>query len=46
MSKSFTSLLSEMLKIFAKRGPYQGEALEDGIMRVWRYFKKQGQDKG
>jgi acyl-CoA hydrolase/GNAT superfamily N-acetyltransferase len=35
-----------MLKIFAKRGPYQGEALEDGIMRVWRYFKKEGKDKG
>lgn len=28
-----------MLKTFAKLGPYQGDSLEDGVMRVWRYFQ-------
>jgi hypothetical protein len=27
-----------MLKIFAKKGGYSGEILEDGILRVVRYF--------
>lgn len=27
-----------MLKTFARKGQYQGEILEDGILRVWRYF--------
>lgn len=33
-----------MLKTFARRGHYQGEILEDGILRVWRYFETQGQE--
>lgn len=30
-----------MLKTFAKKGQYQGEILEDGILRVWRYFENE-----
>jgi len=28
-----------MLKTFAKKGQYQAEIQEDGILRVWRYFQ-------
>ncbi|MGD2126960.1 MAG: GNAT family N-acetyltransferase [Desulfobacteraceae bacterium] len=28
-----------MLKTFSKRGSYIGDILEDGILRVWRYFE-------
>ncbi len=33
-----------MLKTFARKGQYQGEILEDGILRVWRYFNGNGEE--
>lgn len=35
-----------MLKTFQRRGPYQAEILEDGILRVWRFFEGQGDAQG
>lgn len=30
-----------MLKTFARKGQYQAEIQEDGILRVWRFFKEE-----
>ncbi len=32
-----------MLKTFARKGQYQAEILEDGILRVWRFFNGAGE---
>lgn len=32
-----------MLKTFSRKGQYQAEILEDGILRVWRYFNGNGE---
>jgi acyl-CoA hydrolase/L-amino acid N-acyltransferase YncA len=33
-----------MLKTFAKKGDYKGDILEDGILRVYRYFNEEGEE--
>jgi GNAT superfamily N-acetyltransferase len=35
-----------MLKTFAKKGSYKGDILEDGVLRVWRYFEDAAKDQG
>ncbi|RJR51560.1 MAG: GNAT family N-acetyltransferase [Desulfobacteraceae bacterium] len=34
-----------MLKTFSRKGQYQAEMLEDGILRVWRYFNGNGESR-